>query len=207
MKFRLDGRNAVVTGAATGIGLAIATALCDAGAKVTILDLNEEAAKSAAAGLRDGEAVACNVADQTEVDRVFATLGRVDILVNNAGIAGIGTVATTTAEDFERVFSVNVKSVYNCRIEWAGGPLQLLDVERRGAGDDIFDRSRLFEAEGALQCDFTGACPYRICGWLPGEELSGARGGDVREAVGVVADGPDGEAGRGGESGAISLLG
>jgi NAD(P)-dependent dehydrogenase (short-subunit alcohol dehydrogenase family) len=117
MKFRLDGKNAVVTGAATGIGLAIAKALSEAGARIHIVDLNEEAATTAAASLGNAEAHVCNVADQAEVDRVFGALlmrERVDILVNNAGIPGIGTVATTTPQDFDRVFQVNVKSVYHC---------------------------------------------------------------------------------------------
>ena len=117
MKFGLGGKTAIVTGAASGIGLAIAAAFSDAGARVYIVDLNAEAAAMAAANIANAEALVCNVADQAEVDRVFGDLlgrERVDILVNNAGIAGIGTVESTTAEDFERVFNVNVKSVYNC---------------------------------------------------------------------------------------------
>jgi len=155
MKFRLDGRNAVVTGAATGIGLAIAAVLCDAGAKVTIVDLNEEAAKTAAAGLRDADAVGCNVADQAEVDRVFAGLGRVDILVNNAGIAGIGTVATTTAEDFDRVFSVNVKSVYNCsravveKMAAQGGGV-ILNMASIAGSSGLADRFSYSMSKGAV---------------------------------------------------------
>lgn len=117
MKFGLVGKTAVVTGAASGIGLAIATAFSEAGARVIIVDLNAEAAAAAAAKLANSAAMACNVANQAEVDRVFADLlgrERVDILVNNAGIAGIGTVESTVEADFDRVFQVNVKSVYNC---------------------------------------------------------------------------------------------
>ena len=116
-KFGLTGKTAVVTGAASGIGLAIATAFSEAGARVLILDLNATAAAAAAAKLPNTESLVCNVADQEDVDRVFAQLlGRecVHILVNNAGVAGIGTVESTSTEDFERVFNVNVKSVYNC---------------------------------------------------------------------------------------------
>ena len=117
MKFGLTGKTAVVTGAASGIGLAIATAFSEAGARVHILDLNGEVATAAAAKLQNATAMVCNVADQAEVDRVFGELlGReqLDILVNNAGVPGIGTVESTTTADFERVFNVNVKSVYNC---------------------------------------------------------------------------------------------
>jgi len=117
MKFGLTGKTAVVTGAASGIGLAIATAFSEAGARVHILDRNGEAAAAAAAKLSNAASLVCDVADQAEVDRVFGELlgrERVDILVNNAGIPGIGTVESTTMADFDRVISVNIKSVYNC---------------------------------------------------------------------------------------------
>ena len=71
MKFGLTGKTAVVTGAASGIGLAIATAFSEAGARVHILDLNGDAAATAAAKLQNAAALVCNVADQAEVDRVF----------------------------------------------------------------------------------------------------------------------------------------
>ena len=132
MKFRLDGKRAVVTGAANGIGLAIATAFCDAGADVVVMDLDGEAAAAAVERLvrNGGQAAAavCDVARQEEVDRVFAGLGRVDVLVNNAGIAGIGTVETVSEAELDRVFAVNVKSVYNCTRAVVGG------MAARGAG-------------------------------------------------------------------------
>jgi NAD(P)-dependent dehydrogenase (short-subunit alcohol dehydrogenase family) len=120
-KFRLDGRSAIVTGGASGIGFAIASAFATAGAKVHIVDLNLDAAKEAAQQIEEVGGTAkghgCNVADQDEVDRVFGDLLKsepIHILVNNAGIAGIGRVDTTTPADFDRVFQVNVKSVYHC---------------------------------------------------------------------------------------------
>ena len=158
MKFRLDGKSAVVTGAATGIGLAIATALSEAGAKVHIVDLNGEAASAAAAGLRDAEAHVCNVADQAEVDRVFGALlerERVDILVNNAGIAGIGTAATTLDADFDRVFNVNVKSVYNCSRAVVGAMAKqgggvILNMASIAASCGLSDRFSYSMSKGAV---------------------------------------------------------
>jgi len=155
MKFRLDGRIAVVTGAATGIGLAIATALSEAGAKVIIVDLNGEAAAAAAAKLGDADSRVCNVADQAEVDRVFGALGRVDILVNNAGIAGIGTVATTTMADFDKVFAVNVKSVFNCSRAVVGGMAErgggvILNMASIAATSGLADRFSYSMSKGAV---------------------------------------------------------
>lgn len=130
-KFRLDGRSAIVTGGATGIGFAIASEFARAGAKVHMVDLTLEAATQAAQQITDvggiAEGHACNVADQAEVDRVFGKLlekERMHILVNNAGIAGIGRVDTTSSADFDRVFAVNVKSVFYCTRACIGSMVQ-----------------------------------------------------------------------------------
>lgn len=159
MKFSMKGKIAVVTGAASGIGLAIATAFTEAGAAVHIVDLNLDAATHAAQALVAAGASAfahrCNVADQAEVDRVFAALGRVDILVNNAGIAGIGTVSTTSAADFDRVFSVNVKSVYNCSRAVVGGMAAqgggvILNMASIAASSGLADRFSYSMSKGAV---------------------------------------------------------
>jgi NAD(P)-dependent dehydrogenase (short-subunit alcohol dehydrogenase family) len=90
--FSLAGRIAIVTGAATGIGQAIAIRLADAGATVAVIDLNMAGAQSVAAALPNGSfAVEADVADAASVgravDRVLKQAGRIDFLVNNAGIA------------------------------------------------------------------------------------------------------------------------
>lgn len=96
---RLEGQTCVVTGGASGIGLAIAEAFSSEGATVAILDFNMEAARTAAATLAGGFAVRCDVGDAGKVDLAFDEVkkrtGRLDVLVNNAGIVG--------AEEYRRV--------------------------------------------------------------------------------------------------------
>lgn len=117
--FQLDGKCAVVTGGASGIGAAIARTFTERGAKVAVLDLAGDAATDLANSLGPRvSAHACDVGDAASVARAFASaeaeMGGLDILVNNAGIAHIGTVETTTEEDFDRLYRVNVKGVYLC---------------------------------------------------------------------------------------------
>jgi 2-keto-3-deoxy-L-fuconate dehydrogenase len=119
--FRLDGKVAVVTGGGSGIGRAIALKFAAHGAAVRVFDLNlndaEGTCKQVAAAGGDASAWACDVTDQKQTRETFAKLtahGPLSILVNNAGISHIGTVESTTEEDFDRVFRVNVKGFYNC---------------------------------------------------------------------------------------------
>lgn len=119
--FSLQGKRAVITGAASGIGLAIAQAFARQGAAVHILDRDSGAAKSAAQEIAaaggKAQAHACDVADAASVGAVFGAIidqGRIHLLVNNAGIAHVGSLASTAEEDFDRIQRVNVKGVYLC---------------------------------------------------------------------------------------------
>ncbi|HKP07213.1 MAG TPA: SDR family oxidoreductase, partial [Microbacterium sp.] len=106
---QLDGLVAVVTGGASGIGAAIATALADEGAEVAVLDLDPSGADPRFA------AFAADVSDRAAVDRAIAEIGerfgRIDILVNNAGIGAQGEIAANDDDEWARVFSINVTGI------------------------------------------------------------------------------------------------
>jgi len=122
--FRLDGKTAVVTGGARGIGKAIAEAFAAHGACVSILDLDQESGDKVAreinADVTRCMAYRCDVSDAESVHKTFEQVfarGRVDILVNNAGIAFIGNLERTEEKDFDALYRVNVKSYYLCMRE------------------------------------------------------------------------------------------
>lgn len=119
--FSLNNKNAIITGGGSGIGKAIALLFARMGAYTFIADNNATAAAATAneivqAGGRAGWA-ACNVADLEQVKAAFEQMlqeaGRVDILVNNAGIASIGNLSATPPEELDKIYSVNVRGVYN----------------------------------------------------------------------------------------------
>jgi NAD(P)-dependent dehydrogenase (short-subunit alcohol dehydrogenase family) len=117
----LNGKVAVVTGAASGIGKAISAALAAQQGQVWVLDLNPAAAEQTASEIKAAggraSSLQCDVANPESVSQVFKAIGdqgAIDILINSAGIAHIGTIATTTVEDFERLFRVNVQGTFLC---------------------------------------------------------------------------------------------
>jgi 3-oxoacyl-[acyl-carrier protein] reductase len=116
----LDGRTAVVTGGAQGIGFEIARSFVEAGARVVLGDLDVDAAQAAADTLGGSDvarAVRCDVVNATEVDALLAEavdgFGSLDVLVNNAGITRDATMRTMTEDDFDLVIAVHLKGTWN----------------------------------------------------------------------------------------------
>ena len=116
--FSLQNKTAVVTGAGSGIGKAVALLFAKQGANVYAMDIDEKGAAATADEINSAggkaQPLICNVTKQSEVKDALRKTSGIDILVNSAGVSHIGTAETTSEEDFDRLFGVNVKGVYNC---------------------------------------------------------------------------------------------
>ena len=110
--FRLDGKVALVTGGASGIGEHTSRVLTNAGASVIILDLDRARAESLAAELPGASPLVCDITNEQQVEESFSRVETLDILVNNAGIGLVGDIRETSLEDFQRVMRVNVEGPF-----------------------------------------------------------------------------------------------
>jgi len=135
--YDFNGQVALVTGAASGMGLATARAFAQSGAAVVLADRNEAALSKATDALRreghDVLGVPCDVTDEAQaarmVERTVATFGRLDMAYNNAGILGpMGDVTDETADGFDAVNAVNLRGVWTCMKH------ELLQMRRQGSG-------------------------------------------------------------------------
>lgn len=144
---RLAGKVAVVTGGMSGIGEAVVHRFTAEGATVAVLDRAE------------GADLCCDVTDGAAVDVAFdevvAAHGRLDLLVNSAGVAHVGTLATTTDEDLDRLYEVNVKGVFHClragvRCMAAGGGGAIVNLASIASVVGIPDRFAYSMTKGAV---------------------------------------------------------
>lgn len=115
--FDLTGKNAVVTGGGSGIGRAVCLLFAKQGAIVHVTDVNEAQAKETVQLITDADGEAyvrvCDVTQQQQVIDLYKQIGIIHILINNAGVSHIGKADTTNEEDFDKIFRVNVKGIYN----------------------------------------------------------------------------------------------
>ena len=137
MNLSFENKVALVTGAASGMGLATARAFADAGAAVLLADFREDAVKAKAQKLviagHKAIAVRCDVSDDAQVaamvDRTVAEFGRIDAAFNNAGVmAHIAATADSTREEWDRVIGINLRGVWSCM------KYELRQMQRQGGG-------------------------------------------------------------------------
>ena len=123
MNISFENKVALVTGAASGLGLATAKAFAESGAAVVLADWNDNAVRSASEELaakgHKTLAIKCDVADDSQVeamvDQTVATFGRLDAAYNNAGVQNtVAEAADSTRDDFDRVLSINLRGVWSC---------------------------------------------------------------------------------------------
>ena len=165
MSKRLEQQVAIVTGAGSGIGRETALLFAEEGASVVVGDYNLEAAQetveliSRIEGAPKAAAFKVNVANATDaeglVEFTIQTFGKLDILVNNAGVGVPGTVLTTKEEDWDRIFAVNVKGIFQCsrfaipRMQGAGGGC-IVNVSSIAAIVAVPDRAAYGASKGAV---------------------------------------------------------
>jgi NAD(P)-dependent dehydrogenase (short-subunit alcohol dehydrogenase family) len=154
MDLRFDGKTAVVTGAANGIGYAIAEALAESGATVVVADIDSAGAREAAESIGNGAlAIKADVARHEEVEAMLAfaaeNTGRLDMLVNNAGIAGpMEPLAAYSVEDWHRVIDVNLHGVFY-------GMRYAIPMMKENGGGAIVNLASILGSVG-----FVDASPY-----------------------------------------------
>ena len=137
MNISFKNQVALVTGAASGLGLATARAFAESGASVVLADWNEEAAQSAAKELANKGyktlAIRCDVSDDAQVEamvkQTVTTFGRLDAAYNNAGVQNVlAETADTTREDYDRVMAINLRGVWSCM------KFELQQMRKQGSG-------------------------------------------------------------------------
>ena len=157
--FQLNNKIALVTGGGSGIGKEVCKVLAKHGAHVIVVDLNADSAKGTIDEITSNgntaEALTLDVTNQGSVTTAFEKLKSLDILVNCAGISHIGSATTTNEADFEKVFQVNVKGVYNClqagvNVMKKSGGGSIVNISSIAAKVGLSDRFAYSMSKGAV---------------------------------------------------------
>jgi NAD(P)-dependent dehydrogenase (short-subunit alcohol dehydrogenase family) len=179
MNISFEAKVALVTGAASGLGLATARAFAESGASVALADWNEKAVRSAAEELeRQGYktlAIRCDVADDSQVqamvEQTVAAFGRLDAAYNNAGVQNVlAETADTTPEDYDRVMGINLRGV------WSSMKFELEQMRKQGSGA-IVNCSSLGGLVGGAERGVYHAAKHGVLGFTKSAALEYAARG------------------------------
>ena len=157
--FQLNNKIALVTGGGSGIGKEVCKVLAKQGAHVIVVDVNTDSAKGTideiTANGNTAEALTLDVTNQVAVTTAFEKLKSLDLLINCAGISHIGSATSTNETDFEKVFQVNVKGVYNClqagvNVMKKSGGGSIVNISSIAAKVGLSDRFAYSMSKGAV---------------------------------------------------------
>lgn len=179
MNITFENKVALVTGAASGLGLATAKAFAEAGASVVLADWNENQVRAAASELASQGhkilAVTCDVSDDTQVEsmvkQTVATFGRLDAAYNNAGIQNVlAETADSPRDDYDRVMAINLRGVWSCM------KFELQQMRKQGNGA-IVNCSSLGGLIGGSQRGIYHAAKHGVIGFTKSAALEYATRG------------------------------
>jgi len=157
--FQLNNKIALVTGGGSGIGKEVCKVLAKQGAHVIVVDLNADSAKGTIDEITSNgntaEVLTLDVTNQAAVTTSFEKLKSLDLLINCAGISHIGSATSTNETDFEKVFQVNVKGVYNClqagvNVMKKSGGGSIVNISSIAAKVGLSDRFAYSMSKGAV---------------------------------------------------------